>query len=113
MDFSVFKNFGFKERYNARFRVELLNIFNHPIISKSVWRLESPWRRFGWNPGTLRSQAAQSDIVYLMRVPKVALLLAALGARTSGPATVFGAPGDDSDEMCSNAGIAKVSSKLK
>jgi hypothetical protein len=33
VDLSVFKNFRFKERYNAQFRVELFNIFNHPIIS--------------------------------------------------------------------------------
>jgi len=31
MDFSVFKNFTFKERYNAQFRLEIFNIFNHPI----------------------------------------------------------------------------------
>ncbi len=33
VDFSVFKNFAFKERYNAQFRVELFNLFNHPIIT--------------------------------------------------------------------------------
>jgi len=33
VDLSVFKNFKFKERYNATFRVEIFNIFNHPIIS--------------------------------------------------------------------------------
>jgi hypothetical protein len=33
VDFSVFKTFIFKERYNAQFRVELFNLFNHPIIS--------------------------------------------------------------------------------
>jgi hypothetical protein len=33
VDFSVFKNFAFKERYNAQFRVEFFNIFNHPIIA--------------------------------------------------------------------------------
>jgi hypothetical protein len=31
MDFSVFKNFNWKERYNAQFRLEIFNIFNHPI----------------------------------------------------------------------------------
>lgn len=30
VDFSVFKNFTFKERYSAQFRVEFFNIFNHP-----------------------------------------------------------------------------------
>jgi carboxypeptidase family protein len=33
VDFSIFKNFAFKERYNAQFRVEFFNIFNHPNIS--------------------------------------------------------------------------------
>jgi hypothetical protein len=33
VDFSVFKTFTFKERYNATFRAELFNLFNHPIIS--------------------------------------------------------------------------------
>jgi hypothetical protein len=33
VDLSVFKTFSFKERYNAQFRVEMFNIFNHPIIS--------------------------------------------------------------------------------
>ncbi len=31
MDFSVFKNFSWRERYNAQFRLEIFNIFNHPI----------------------------------------------------------------------------------
>jgi hypothetical protein len=30
MDFSVFKDFTFKERYTAEFRAELFNVFNHP-----------------------------------------------------------------------------------
>jgi hypothetical protein len=33
LDFSVFKNFAFKERYNAQFRVEFFNFFNHPILA--------------------------------------------------------------------------------
>jgi hypothetical protein len=33
VDFSVFKDFKFKERVGAQFRAEVFNIFNHPIIS--------------------------------------------------------------------------------
>jgi len=32
LDFSVFKNFTFKERYTAQFRLEIFNITNHPIF---------------------------------------------------------------------------------
>ena len=32
VDFSVFKNFTFKERYTAQFRAEVFNLFNHPIF---------------------------------------------------------------------------------
>src|SRR3984893_14620596 len=33
LDFSVFKEFRWKERFGAEFRVELFNIFNHPNIA--------------------------------------------------------------------------------
>jgi len=33
LDFSVFKSFTWKERYHAQFRLEIFNIFNHPIPS--------------------------------------------------------------------------------
>jgi hypothetical protein len=33
VDFSVFKTFTFKERYSAQLRLEIFNLFNHPIIS--------------------------------------------------------------------------------
>jgi hypothetical protein len=31
VDFSVFKTFNFTERFNAQFRLEIFNLFNHPI----------------------------------------------------------------------------------
>jgi hypothetical protein len=33
MDFSVFKNFKFTERFNAQFRAEFFNVLNRPIIA--------------------------------------------------------------------------------
>ena len=33
VDFSVFKDFKFKERFGAEFRWELFNVFNHPNIA--------------------------------------------------------------------------------
>jgi carboxypeptidase family protein len=33
LDFSVFKNFTFKERFGAQFRVEFFNLFNHPNLA--------------------------------------------------------------------------------
>jgi hypothetical protein len=33
VDLSLFKNFTYKERFNAQFRVEVFNIFNHPLIA--------------------------------------------------------------------------------
>jgi hypothetical protein len=32
-DLSVFKNFTWKERYGAQFRVEFFNVLNHPNIA--------------------------------------------------------------------------------
>jgi hypothetical protein len=33
VDFSIFKNFVWKERFTAQFRLELFNIFNHPAFA--------------------------------------------------------------------------------
>jgi hypothetical protein len=33
VDFSLFKNFTWKERYTAQFRAEVFNIFNHPTFA--------------------------------------------------------------------------------
>jgi len=36
LDASLFKDFKFKERFTAQFRVEMFNIFNHPLVA-------NPW----------------------------------------------------------------------
>jgi len=36
VDFSVFKDFKFKERFGAEFRAEIFNVFNHPLVA-------NPW----------------------------------------------------------------------
>ena len=36
LDFSIFKTFKFKERFNAEFRAEIFNVFNHPLVA-------NPW----------------------------------------------------------------------
>jgi len=33
VDFSIFKNFAFKERFGVQFRAEFFNLFNHPIFA--------------------------------------------------------------------------------
>ena len=63
LDFSVFKNFTLKERYNAQFRLEVFNIFNHPTFANPYGAsangfsggnndpaLPSAFRRHGRNP---------------------------------------------------------------
>jgi hypothetical protein len=36
LDASLFKDFKFKERFNAQFRIEVFNVFNHPLVA-------NPW----------------------------------------------------------------------
>jgi hypothetical protein len=33
LDFSLFKNFKFRERYGVQFRAEMFNVFNHPLFA--------------------------------------------------------------------------------
>jgi hypothetical protein len=40
VDFSLFKDFRFKERFNAQFRVEIFNLFNHPV-AVNPWGAQS------------------------------------------------------------------------
>ena len=49
VDFSVFKNFTFRERFGAQFRVELFNLFNHPNIANPFGSING--FGFGNDPG--------------------------------------------------------------
>jgi hypothetical protein len=40
LDFSLFKDFKIKERFNAQFRVEIFNLFNHPVVT-NPWGAQS------------------------------------------------------------------------
>jgi hypothetical protein len=40
LDFSLFKNFKIRERFNAEFRVEIFNLLNHPV-SANPWGSQS------------------------------------------------------------------------
>jgi hypothetical protein len=48
VDFSIFKNFAFKDRYNAQFRAEFFNFFNHPIIANPYGAANGA--QVGWDP---------------------------------------------------------------
>jgi len=51
-DLSVFKNFTFKERYSAQFRVEVFNLLNHPNLANPFGSAN------GWNTGNDPSAGA-------------------------------------------------------
>ena len=63
LDFSLFKNFRFKERMNAEFRVEIFNVFNHPTVS-NPWGSQNGWaggNDFG-TPGTFGCGCSTADV---------------------------------------------------
>jgi hypothetical protein len=63
VDFSVFKTFKFKERYNAQFRAEFFNVFNHPIIANPYGSANGS--QLGWDPsspGGFGSGGATPDV---------------------------------------------------
>ena len=65
VDFSIFKNFSFKERYNAQFRAEFFNIFNHPNYANPYGSIatsgigDDP----GGNPKNLGCGCATPDVL--------------------------------------------------
>jgi hypothetical protein len=50
VDFSVFKNFKFTERWNAQFRAEFFNLFNHPSIANPYGSANG--NQTGWDPSS-------------------------------------------------------------
>jgi hypothetical protein len=64
VDFSVFKNFTFKERYNAQFRWELFNVFNHPLIANPYGAANGSGLGVdpGANPATFGCGCATPDV---------------------------------------------------
>jgi len=63
MDFSVFKAFKFSERFNAQFRAEFFNIFNHPNFANPYGSANGS--QLGWDPsgpGGFGSGGATPDV---------------------------------------------------
>jgi hypothetical protein len=63
VDFSLFKDFKFKERFGAQFRVELFNVFNHPNIANPNGA--SNGSQLGFDPsstGTFGAGGATPDV---------------------------------------------------
>jgi len=63
VDFSVFKSFAYKERYTAEFRLEIFNLFNHPLSANPYGSAN------GWGngndpslPGTFGCGCATPDV---------------------------------------------------
>ena len=71
LDFSIFKNFNFKERYNATFRVEFFNVFNHPDLANP------------WTFGTGGDPSAPSTFGCACATPDVAAGNAIVGSGSS------------------------------
>jgi hypothetical protein len=64
VDFSLFKDFKIKERFNAEFRVEMFNIFNWPLVA-NPWGSQNGWALgsdLGGSPTTLGCGCATSDV---------------------------------------------------
>jgi len=63
LDFSLFKSFKFKERFNAEFRAEIFNVFNHPTVA-NPWGSQNGWAGgadFG-TPATFGCGCSTADV---------------------------------------------------
>jgi hypothetical protein len=72
LDLSVFKNFTFKERFTAQFRLEVFNVFNHPIP-------ENPYGASNGSSGGNNDPSALGTAPFLIN-----------GVKTNVPNSVFG-----------------------
>jgi hypothetical protein len=69
VDFSIFKNFSFKERLTAQFRAEFFNIFNHPLVgnpygaSASITGQGTPMDISATNPERFGCGCATPDVL--------------------------------------------------
>jgi hypothetical protein len=65
LDFSVFKNFTWKERYSAQFRLEIFNILNHPVVENPYGASNgsSGGNNDPSTPGAFGSSSGTPDVV--------------------------------------------------
>jgi len=63
VDFSVFKDFKFKERFGAEFRAEFFNVFNHPIYANPYGSTNTSFLGADpSNPGALGCGCSTPDV---------------------------------------------------
>jgi hypothetical protein len=63
VDFSVFKDFKFRERFGAEFRVEFFNVFNHPIYANPYGSTNTSFLGADpSNPGALGCGCSTPDV---------------------------------------------------
>jgi hypothetical protein len=63
VDFSVFKSFRFRERVGAEFRIELFNVFNHPIYANPYGSTNTSFLGADpSNPGALGCGCSTPDV---------------------------------------------------
>jgi hypothetical protein len=63
VDFSIFKDFKFRERFGAEFRVEFFNVFNHPIYANPYGSTNTSFLGADpSNPGALGCGCSTPDV---------------------------------------------------
>ncbi|HVB99999.1 MAG TPA: TonB-dependent receptor [Candidatus Dormibacteraeota bacterium] len=74
MDFSIFKDFKFKERLTAQFRAEFFNVLNHPNFANPYGGIT------GWGPAFSSDPSAPANFGCGCRTPDVAQTDPVLGS---------------------------------